>query len=49
VEPARARSLGTLAVAAVEGGIVLARAERSAAPLERVADELEALVAVAIA
>jgi AcrR family transcriptional regulator len=49
VDAARARSLATLAVAAVEGGVVLARAERSAAPLERVADELEALVALAIA
>jgi AcrR family transcriptional regulator len=49
VEPDRARSLGTLAVSAVEGGIVLARAQRSAAPLERVADELEALVAAAVA
>jgi AcrR family transcriptional regulator len=48
VEPARARALGTLAIAAVEGGIVLARAQRSALPLERVADELEALVAAAI-
>jgi AcrR family transcriptional regulator len=48
VAPARAGSLATLAVAAIEGGIVLARAQRSAAPLERVADELEALAAEAI-
>jgi hypothetical protein len=44
VAAARARSVATLAVAAVEGAIVLARAQRSAAPLERVAGELERLV-----
>jgi AcrR family transcriptional regulator len=44
----RARSLATLAVAAIEGAIVLARAKRSVAPLERVADELEALIAAAL-
>ena len=49
VEPDRARSLATLAVAAVEGAIVLARAQRSTAPLERVGDELEALVSEALA
>jgi AcrR family transcriptional regulator len=43
VPPARARSLATLAIAAIEGAIVLARAQRSSDPLERVADELEAL------
>ena len=45
VERGRSTSLATLAVAALEGGIVLARAERSAAPLERVTEELEQLVA----
>jgi AcrR family transcriptional regulator len=45
----RARSLATLAIAAIEGAIVLARAQRSSAPLERVADELESLVAGAVA
>ena len=44
VPPQRARSLATLAIAAIEGAIVLARAQRSSDPLERVADELEALV-----
>jgi AcrR family transcriptional regulator len=44
----RARSLATLAIAAIEGGIVLARAQRSNAPLERVAGELESLVAAAL-
>jgi AcrR family transcriptional regulator len=36
----RAASLAALAVAAIEGAVVLARAQRSEAPLERVADEL---------
>ena len=48
VEEDRARSLATLAIAAIEGAIVLARAERSAVPLERVADELAELVAGAV-
>jgi TetR/AcrR family transcriptional repressor of lmrAB and yxaGH operons len=42
--PERARSLATLTVAAIEGAIVLARAQQSITPLERVADELAALV-----
>ena len=41
----RARSLATLSIAAIEGAIVLARAQRSTAPLERVGGELEELVA----
>ncbi len=44
----RARSLSTLTIAAVEGAVVLARAEGSSEPLERVADELTALVAEAV-
>lgn len=48
LSPARAASLATLAVAAIEGGIVLARAERSVEPLERVVDELEGLVGGAL-
>jgi AcrR family transcriptional regulator len=44
----RAHSLATLSIAAIEGAIVLARAERSLTPLERVARELETLVAGAI-
>jgi TetR/AcrR family transcriptional repressor of lmrAB and yxaGH operons len=43
VSPARARSLATLAIAAIEGAVVLARAQRSTEPLERVTSELEAL------
>ncbi len=38
------RSKATLVVAAVEGAVILARAQRSTAPLERVASELRALV-----
>jgi AcrR family transcriptional regulator len=45
IKPARARSIATLAVAATEGAIVLARAQRSTKPLERVAGELEQIVA----
>lgn len=48
VEPERARSLATVAIAAVEGAIVLARSQRSSEPLERVADELELLLAAAL-
>jgi AcrR family transcriptional regulator len=48
VAPARAKSLATLAIAAVEGAIVISRAQRSSAPLERVADELETIVAESI-
>jgi AcrR family transcriptional regulator len=40
----RARSLATLIVAAIEGAIILARAERSSRPLERVVDELHTLL-----
>jgi AcrR family transcriptional regulator len=45
----RAVSMATLAIAAIEGAIVLARAQRSTAPLERVAAELEELIGAAIA
>lgn len=44
----RARALATLAIAAIEGAIVLSRAQRSTAPLERVTGELERLLADAI-
>ena len=39
----RARSLAALTIAAVEGAIVMTRAQRSLAPLEQVGRELEAL------
>ena len=43
--PERARSVASLVVAAIEGGIVMARAQRSTEPLERVAAEIERVVA----
>lgn len=39
----RARSLASIAISAVEGAVILSRAERSRAPLERVIDELHTL------
>jgi AcrR family transcriptional regulator len=44
----RAASLAALAVASIEGGVILARAQRSARPLERVRDELLAVAAAAL-
>jgi hypothetical protein len=44
----RARSLASIAVSAIEGGIILARAQRSNAPLERVVDELHTLLRDAV-
>ena len=44
----RARSIGTLLVAAIEGAVVVARAKQSMEPLERVIDELHALLRSAI-
>jgi TetR/AcrR family transcriptional regulator, lmrAB and yxaGH operons repressor len=44
----RARSLGSIAIAAVEGAVILSRAEGSNRPLERVGDELERLFRDAI-
>jgi AcrR family transcriptional regulator len=43
-DPERARSIATLAIAAIEGAVVLARAQRSTGPVERVAAELERLL-----
>jgi AcrR family transcriptional regulator len=45
----RARSLASMAISAVEGAIILSRAQRSNAPLERVVAELHALFHDAIA
>jgi TetR/AcrR family transcriptional repressor of lmrAB and yxaGH operons len=39
----RARSLGSIAISAVEGAVILSRAEGSNGPLERVSDELHRL------
>jgi TetR/AcrR family transcriptional repressor of lmrAB and yxaGH operons len=41
---AQARSLATLVLAAIEGALILARAERSAGPLEDVGRELAAVL-----
>jgi TetR/AcrR family transcriptional regulator, lmrAB and yxaGH operons repressor len=43
VPEARARSLASIAVSGVEGAVILARAQRSNGPLERVVAELDAL------
>lgn len=40
----RAHALGTLAIAAIEGAVILGLAQRSSAPMELVADQLVALV-----
>jgi AcrR family transcriptional regulator len=45
----RARAIGTLLVAAIEGAVVVARAESSMEPFERVIDELHALLREAVA
>lgn len=45
---ARAGPMATLLIAAIEGAVVLARAECSIRPLEEVADELRAVVANAL-
>jgi len=49
VAPGRALSVATMIVAGIEGAIVLARAEGSVEPLERVTGELEALSRAALA
>ena len=43
VSEERARSLGSTAIAAVEGAVILSRAQRSNRPLERAVDELHRL------
>ena len=48
VPAARARSVATLLVAAIEGAVVLCRAERTTKPLERVSGELTSVVAGSI-
>lgn len=46
--PGQAEQLATLVVAAVEGTVAMCRAKRSVEPLDRVAEQLQALVAGAI-
>ena len=45
----RARSIAAMMVAAIEGAVILSRAERSDEPLERVVDELQKLIGDAVA
>jgi AcrR family transcriptional regulator len=49
VPRARARSIATLLLASLEGAIILCRAQRSLRPLQRVSDELELVMAAALA
>ncbi len=49
VPAARAASLATLVIAALEGAIIMARAQRTTAPLERVSEQLRDAVAAALA
>lgn len=49
VKAERAASLATLIICALEGGLLLARAARDTAPLDRVAEELEVMVRSATA
>ena len=48
VAPDRASALATLVYAGIEGGVIVARAQRSMAPLERVLGELRATVTAAL-
>ncbi|GAA0700321.1 hypothetical protein GCM10010193_63830 [Kitasatospora atroaurantiaca] len=47
-DPAQARALAALVVAASEGAIAVCRAKRSIQPLDHVAQQLEALIAGAL-
>jgi hypothetical protein len=47
-EPERASQLATLIVAAVEGTVAMCRAKRSTEPLDRIAEQLRALVLDAV-
>jgi TetR/AcrR family transcriptional repressor of lmrAB and yxaGH operons len=47
ISEARSRQLATLIVAAIEGGIILSRTQRSAAPLVQMAGDLRDVVAAA--
>ena len=44
ISPARARRLATLVVTAVEGALLLCRAERSSRPIDDIGRELQAIV-----
>jgi AcrR family transcriptional regulator len=49
VEPVRARRLAAITVAAIEGAVVVCRAQRDMTPLEDVSAELETMLQAAIA
>jgi TetR/AcrR family transcriptional repressor of lmrAB and yxaGH operons len=48
IEGGRARSLGTMIVCGLEGGLILARARRDIAPLDAVGEELATMVRSAL-
>lgn len=48
VPAARARSLATLAIAAIEGAVILSRAKQSTTPLKRVTQELRIILTGAL-
>ncbi|MGW8765147.1 TetR/AcrR family transcriptional regulator [Streptomyces sp. NPDC055815] len=48
-EPEQAAQLATLTVAAVEGTVAMCRAQRGTQPLDRTAEQLQGLIAAAIA
>lgn len=48
ISQARAGGLATLIVTAIEGGLILSRANRNVAPLERVQEELEQILRQAL-
>jgi TetR/AcrR family transcriptional repressor of lmrAB and yxaGH operons len=45
IDPERAKGIAVIAVAGVEGALILCRAERGSAPLDAVAEQLQRLVA----
>ena len=48
IEPGRAKSLATVVVCGLEGGLILARARRDIVPLDAVAEELTSMVRSAL-
>ena len=48
VAPARAERLATMAIASVEGAVILCRVNRSTTPLDEVVEELRILLGTAV-
>ncbi|MFD6454802.1 hypothetical protein ACFWF3_28870 [Nocardia sp. NPDC060220] len=48
VAPARAERLATMAIASVEGAVILCRVHRSTTALDEVVEELRVLLATAV-